>query len=106
MIPDYKTSTFDNHDLQQLDNNISDFSINIAKSEIVDGRIIEDYSLINGDNYIPHGLNRVLRGWFPVRKSGNANIYDKQADTTIDVRPSSTLVLNSSAAITVSLWVF
>lgn len=65
--------------------------------------IISNVSLINGSTTIQHGLNQPLAGWSIVRIDGAATIYDAQATNST---PSSTLVLVSNAAVTVTLEVF
>jgi len=67
------------------------------------GNFLTSIDLAIGDNTIPHGLNRTLQGWIIVRIGGASTIYDKQASNST---PASTLVLNSSAAVTVNIFVF
>lgn len=64
---------------------------------------IKSQVLASGDTTINHGLGRALQGWFVIRKRAAADIYDKQ-DSNINT--NQTLVLNSSAAVTVDLVVF
>lgn len=70
---------------------------------ILNGRLIEGTVLASGDNSISHGLGRKLLGWIPVRCSAAVDLYDKQGTNTV---PDKLLVLNASADVTVSLWVF
>jgi len=65
--------------------------------------ILEGVELSSGDNVIKHTLNRELKGWRIVRIRAAATIYDKQDDNG---NPVNTLVLNSSAAVTIDLEVF
>lgn len=60
-------------------------------------------TLINGITVINHGLSRKLQGWFIVGIDGAATIYDSQASNQ---HQDLTLVLNSNAAVTISLWVY
>ena len=75
----------------------------IQKSEIINGVLLKDVALINGATEVAHKLGRELRGWIVVGQSASASIWDSQATHT---RKRKTLMLNSSAAVTVSLWVF
>jgi len=75
----------------------------IGQSPILGGSLLTGVILASGDNTIRHGLGSVLSGWMVVRQRGAATLYDKQDSNTI---PASTLVLNSSAAVTVDLYVF
>lgn len=67
------------------------------------GTTLTSVSLNAGDNTIPHKLSQKLQGWFIVRLRGAATIYDKQ-----DSNPSQdkNLILNSSASVTVDIFVF
>lgn len=67
------------------------------------GTLLSSVSLSSGDNTISHKLSQKLQGWFIVRLRGAATIYDKQDSNQSQ---DKTLVLNSSAAVTVDLWVF
>lgn len=57
-------------------------------------------TLIDGITTIPHGLGRLMQGWFIIDINESANIYRSQPFNT------STLTLTSSGAVTVNLWVF
>jgi hypothetical protein len=65
--------------------------------------ILKDVKLIAGNNSINHGLGRNLQGWRVVRINGVASLYDLQAQ---NAAPNLTLILNSSAPVTVNLEVF
>lgn len=67
------------------------------------GTILTSISLDSGDNTIPHKLSQKLQGWFIVRIRDAATIYDKQDDNP---NQDKTLVLNSSASVTVDIFVF
>jgi hypothetical protein len=67
------------------------------------GTILTSITLNSGDNTIPHKLSQKLQGWFIVRQRGAATIYDKQdSNNTSD----KTLILNSSASVSVDIFVF
>lgn len=65
--------------------------------------ILKNVVLASGDNVVNHLLGRNLQGWSIVRKNAAADIYDKQSTNQT---PGLTLVLNASAAVTVSIEVF
>lgn len=69
----------------------------------VQGLQLDNVVLASGDNTISHRLGRKLQGWIIVRRNSAASVYDKQATNSM---PNLTLVLNSSGACTVSLWVY
>ncbi len=75
----------------------------LIANPITQGIILSQVHLINGDLVINHSLGRKLVGWIIIGIGAAATIYDKQATNQT---PDLTLVLNSSAATTVNLYVF
>lgn len=67
------------------------------------GTILTEVALKSGDNTISHKLSQRLQGWFIVRLRSSATIYDKQDSNK---NQDKTLVLNSSADVTVDIFVF
>lgn len=68
--------------------------------KILQGRQVNNLSLANGVTVFNHGLQRVPVGWYITDVDGGAVIYRSAPFN------SSTLTLTSSAAVTVSLWIF
>ncbi len=62
--------------------------------------ILENVALINGVTTINHKLGQKQRGWFIIDINGAATIYRSQPFN------DKTLVLTSSAAVTVNIGVF
>lgn len=93
----------DDRNVNQLQQNLKQAVDPLLQSPLLNGYIIPNITLISGDNTIEHGLNRPLQGWFRVLDTAGPVLYDKQASNTT---PSTTLVLNSSGAATISLYVF
>lgn len=76
----------------------------VLSAPLVNGRIIASVALTTGSNTIDHGLGRAPLGWLVIRqRDAYSEIYDTQDENPI---PSSTLLLNSSADVTVDLFVF
>lgn len=75
----------------------------LSSNSLTSGSIVSSVSLSSGDNTINHKLGKTLTGWFIVRQRGSASIYDKQDSNKT---PAQTLVLNSSAAVVVDIYVF
>jgi hypothetical protein len=67
------------------------------------GIILENVGLSSGFNAVNHKLSRDLQGWFIVRQRGPASIYDLQNGNPM---PNKTLSLQSSASVSVDLFVF
>lgn len=75
----------------------------VLSSLLLQGQLLQNVSLVAGDNILNTGLGRKLLGWIVVGKSATADIYDKQATNP---NPQQTLILSTPAPVTVSLWVF
>lgn len=76
----------------------------LLKNPSLQSSILQSIQLSSGDNTINHKLGKKLTGWRIIRQRGVAsNFYDKQDDNP---RPELTLILNSSAAVSVDLEVF
>jgi predicted RNA binding protein YcfA (HicA-like mRNA interferase family) len=75
----------------------------LSNNALVSGSVLTSQALKAGDNTINHKLGKTLSGWFIVRQRGSASIYDKQDGNS---SPAQTLILNSSADVTVDIYVF
>jgi hypothetical protein len=64
--------------------------------------LVEDVALTTSETRVFHGLGEPIRGWFPVRKSANAVVYEGTASST----PAAYINLRASAAVTVTLVFF
>lgn len=89
--------------MNQLQQNLKQAMDPLLQNPLLDGRIISAVSLVTGDNTIDHGLSRPLQGWFRVLDDAGPVLYDKQNTNTT---PSTTLILNSSGAAIISLYVY
>lgn len=65
--------------------------------------ILESVPLVIGSNTVNHKLGRKLQGWSLTRQRAAASIYDTQDSNPT---PDLTLVLVSSAVVTVNIEVF
>lgn len=93
-----------NDELQnRIQDNTKKAVSSVASNPIVQGSILSNVSLKSGDNTVDHKLGKKLTGWFIVKIRGAATIYDKQDS---NAQASQTLVLNSSAAVSVDIFVF
>ncbi len=75
----------------------------VLANPIVNGRIISGVVLVTGSNIINHKLQRKLQGYIVILKSADVTIYDSQLTNQM---PDFNLILTSSGAATVSLYVF
>lgn len=68
---------------------------------VINGVMLSDLNLVSGDNVINHRLQRNLQGYLVIAQNAAAQFYQKTS-----TMPELTLVLNSSATVKVSLYVF
>lgn len=102
MIPKFRAIRTVVKDIQRLQDALSKVFNSIETKQILDGRLISNISLLSASTTeINHGLGKPIRGWVVVGKNANANIYSSASDT-----PNATLILNTTADVTISLWVF
>lgn len=91
-------------EFNQYQSNVSSAMNPILNNPLSYGSILQDLTLSVGTNVVNHKLGRSLQGWFPVRYQGSwAQIYDEQ---NTNATPQTTLILVSSAEVTVNLYVF
>lgn len=90
--------------INQLQTNIQDSFRPLNSKTQNDSNIISNINLIAGKvNTINHLLGQNLSGWKIVRQRGNAIIWDVQDTNT---NPSQTLLLNTSANVSIDIEVF
>jgi hypothetical protein len=97
----FKKTYTTNQDLNNMQENVEEVVAPLLKNPLLDGQILSNIELTTGSNSISHKLGRKLQGWVIVDKDDNSNIYRETSST-----PTLTLVLNSSANVTISLYVF
>lgn len=104
MLKQYKKISSSDRAVNQLQENVEQVLSPIIDKEIIDGILIKDIELTTGqDNHINHLLGKTLTGYLITRQKASAIIWDSQDSNTSQSR---TLILNCSANVTVSLWVF
>lgn len=75
----------------------------VLDSPTAQNLILQNISLVTGSNKINHKLGRKLQGWKIIRQRSAASIYDNQDN---NVSPDLTLLLVSSANVSVNIEVF
>lgn len=89
--------------MNQMQQNIITAVNPVLANPLVNGTILVGIVLLTGTNIVSHTLGRTLQGWFLVRQRSSASLYDTQDTNTT---PSRTLVLVTSANVTVDIYVF
>lgn len=104
MITAFRRVRTQNDDVQQLQDAVGVVLQDLRGRTLIDGRLVEGVVLAAAQiNVVDHLLNRPVRGYIVVRASASANVWDTQDK---NVTPSRSLHLWTSAAVTVTLWVF
>ena len=89
---------FSEVELQRLARDVAD----VYSQPILDGHLIENLQLTSGEPLVVnHGLARRIRGYFITRKSAAADIFDTNTS-----QPARSIQLESTADVTISIWVF
>ena len=98
----YKVGVESFEDVELMQDSLERTLQPILTSDIIDGTILKNVFLATGAvNIIAHKLNRPLLGWIIISKSAVADIYQSETN-----KPNLFLNLNTTADVTVSLWVF
>jgi hypothetical protein len=74
----------------------------VIANPVTNGLQLTGIALINGTTVINHKLSRKMQGWFITDIDGVASIYKPKTSPF----NATTLTLVSSAAVTVSIWVY
>lgn len=86
-------------ELQLIQDNIEKAIGEVINMALLNGRLVTAVDLASGNTSVEHKLDRVPQGYIVTDKNNAATIYTTSKD-------SKYLVLNSSAACTVSFWIF
>lgn len=75
----------------------------VLSNPITSGNLIENITLVSGNNTINHGLGRKLQGYIVVRNASGTTFFDRQASNPMT---DLTLILVASGATEISIYVF
>ena len=90
----------DDRIINQVQDNIEQAITPIINSEIIDGLIIKDIEVLTGATLtLSHKLGRTPNGFAVIKRNANSTVWNGLID-------KKTIELNSSANVTISLWVF
>lgn len=93
----------DDYELKTVQGNVGKTLDLLTTGPLSGGLLLTGVALASGDTNVEHRLGREPQGYLVVKRSGAADIYDKEVAKNLK---STLLKLNSSAAITVSLYIF
>lgn len=93
--------------VNRIQDNIEQAFEPVTRSEILQGVLTSSVQLKTGqDNLVEHKLGREVRGYLVIAKSASATVCDKLLDATDNTNKKLFLNLQSSADVTVRLWIF
>lgn len=97
MLPYFQS---DSRELSQLQTSWSAIISPVIDSPLNNGIFLKDIALISGTTIVNHRLGRKPQGWMITDINAAATIYKSQPFNPL------TLILTSSAVVTVNLYVF
>jgi len=104
MSKTYRRVQSDDRVVNQIQDNLQEVLNDLTKTQILNNIILKDVPLTSGVlNTINHKLGRVPQGYIIIRKTANSNIWDEQAQNTVQDR---TLNLRCSTTCRVDIYVF
>lgn len=103
VLPKFQQTNTTDNDLNTVQLNLVRTLNPIFNTPTLGGNLLTNQTLAAGANTINHGLGRNLNGWQIVRQRASASIWDSQDTNKMQ---NLTLILNSSAPVTVDLYVF
>lgn len=90
-------------ELNRVYQNVSKFAQQFVGNPLLEGLVIKDLTVLSASGLtVSHGLGRDIQGWVVIRKGAQADVWEASNQPTA----SKTLVLESSANVTISLYVF
>lgn len=98
----FKTITKD-QDLNSVQDNLINVLNPVFNTPILNGTLLQNVSLVVGQNTIEHRLGRKLVGWMVTRQRSFAEIYDNQDANPL---PTRTLFIVTGNDVIVDLYVF
>lgn len=102
MLTPFRKVQVKTDDVKHLQDAVAQVLNQVIKKQIIDGAFITDISIVSGTPYsLSHGLGINPRGWIIVKKNAESDIWQTDSAT-----PTLTMILNASADVTISLWVF
>lgn len=101
MLPPFERIPVSNAELQRVQDRLLVTLVPMSRVAVLDGVLLKGLSLTTSFQNVNHGLGRAPAGWIVVGKNANADVWENPL-----IRTGLVLVLRSSAAVNVDLWVF
>lgn len=85
--------------LKRLITSIANWTRQLTGMVILQGQYVEGVEVTTSTTTISHQLGRTPRGWIICKKNADARVWESSST-------SSQLILDSSATVTISIWIF
>jgi hypothetical protein len=101
----YVRSGTNNTDIQRVENSLISTLQSIITNPLLNSPTLKKAVVLTTgvDNVVDHGLNRPVTGWIIVDKNASADIYQS---TTINTMPTTSIILNTTSTVTVTILFF
>jgi len=86
-----------------LQDNVFEWTQSVINQILLKGQLVSDIIVTTQTTTIAHKLGRAYQGWFIVNKNAAADVWDAGINTT-DI--TKFLILDSTATVTIDIWVF
>jgi hypothetical protein len=92
-------------DVQRVENSLISTLQSIITNPLLNSPTLKKAVVLTTgvDNVVDHGLNRPVTGWIIVDKNTSADIYQS---TTINTMPTTSIILNTTSTVTVTILFF
>jgi hypothetical protein len=101
----YVRSGTNNTDIQRVENSLISTLQSIITNPLLNSPTLKKAVVLTTgvDNVVDHGLNRPVTGWIIVDKNASADIYKS---ATINTMPTTSIILNTTSTVTVTILFF
>lgn len=101
----YVRSGSNNTDIQRVENSLVSTLQSIITNPLLNSPTLKKAVVLTSgvDNVVDHGLNRPVTGWIIVDKNVSADIYKSSTENTM---PTTSIILNTTSTVTVTILFF
>jgi hypothetical protein len=101
----YVRSGSSNADIQRVENSLISTLQSIIPNPLLNSPTLKKAVVLTSgvDNVVDHGLNRPVTGWIVVDKNATADIYKSATTNTM---PTTSIILNTTSTVTVTILFF
>ena len=103
MIPSFRKTRTDDADLRQVQDSLGLTLDQVIRRQILDGVLVTGIKLVAGLNIVNHTLLKPVSGFLIVERNANEQVWN---GVSSKVNENLNIALQSSGAVTVSIWFF